>query len=105
MLRNCWLRDWMRCGGLFENEIGWTGHLQLRIGHVGQFSGTAIAAAAGVLFGVYEQQSALQFLLTVPEIVWEASFGLYLVVKGFKQAPVRPEDAGRVALATAPAVG
>jgi uncharacterized protein DUF4386 len=46
----------------------------------------AIAAATGALFGVYDRQSAPQFLLTVPEIVWEAFFGLYLVVNGFPTA-------------------
>ncbi|HVU77941.1 MAG TPA: DUF4386 domain-containing protein [Gaiellaceae bacterium] len=47
----------------------------------------AIVAAAGVLFGVYDQDSHPQLLLTLPEIVWEASFGIYLVVRGFK-API-----------------
>lgn len=44
----------------------------------------AIVAAAGVLFGVYDQQSHPQLLLTLPEILWEASLGLYLVSKGFR---------------------
>lgn len=43
----------------------------------------AVVAAGGALFGVYDQDSHPQLLLTLPEIVWEAWFGLYLVVKGF----------------------
>jgi Domain of unknown function (DUF4386) len=45
------------------------------------------AAATGVLFGVFGPDSAPKFLLTVPEIVWEASLGIYLIAKGFKSAP------------------
>jgi Domain of unknown function (DUF4386) len=44
----------------------------------------AIVAATGALFDVYDKQSVPQFILTIPEIIWEASFGIYLVVKGFK---------------------
>lgn len=67
------------------------GYLMLRSGlvprplaAVGLVGGPlAIVAAADVLFGVYAQNSHPQLLLTLPEIVWEASFGLYLVVRGF----------------------
>jgi hypothetical protein len=41
----------------------------------------------GVLFGLYEDVSGVKFLLTFPEIIWEASLGIYLTVKGFKAAP------------------
>jgi hypothetical protein len=56
----------------------------------------AIVAAAGALFDVYDQNSHPQLLLTLPEIVWEASFGIYLVAKGFKTPTLlrnRDEDA------------
>jgi hypothetical protein len=59
----------------------------------------AILAAGGVLFGVYEQQSHPQLLLTLPEIVWEAAFGIYLVVRGFARAEER------VVAAPAPVLG
>ncbi len=47
----------------------------------------AIATATAVLFGLYDQTSAISFFLTIPEILWEASIGIYLTVKGFKPAP------------------
>jgi hypothetical protein len=62
----------------------------------------AFVAATGVLFDVYEPQSPQQFLLTIPEIVWEASFGIYLVVKGFRSSPILRETEER--LAATPAV-
>jgi hypothetical protein len=43
-----------------------------------------IVAFVCVLFGAFETNSAGQFLLSVPEIVWEGAFGIYLAVKGFK---------------------
>ena len=46
------------------------------------FSGTA------VMFGVIEAGSATQTLASMPEFFWELSFGVYLIVKGFKPAPV-----------------
>jgi Domain of unknown function (DUF4386) len=44
----------------------------------------AVVAATGALFDVYDRQSTPQGILTVPEIVWEAWLGLYLVIKGFR---------------------
>jgi hypothetical protein len=48
----------------------------------------AFATATAVLFGAYDQQSAVNFLFTLPEIVWEASLGIWLVVKGFRPVPL-----------------
>jgi hypothetical protein len=45
-------------------------------------SGTA------VVLGVIEAGSAAQTLACMPEFFWELSFGLYLIVKGFKPSPV-----------------
>jgi hypothetical protein len=42
-----------------------------------------------VLFNVYDQNSAVQSVLTIPEILWEVSLGVYLVVKGFSAAGLR----------------
>ena len=64
----------------------------------------AIVAAAGFLVGLYDQNSHPQLLLTLPEIVWEASFGLYLVSKGFKAAAVARGSAQAIEPAAAPAV-
>src|SRR2546422_6873289 len=41
-----------------------------------------------VLFNVIEPGSGAQFIATVPEIFWELSLGIYLIVKGFKPSPV-----------------
>lgn len=66
----------------------------------------AVVAAAGALFGVYEQNSHPQLLLTLPEIAWEASLAVYLVAKGFKTPTPFGKLAGGTAEASAvPAVG
>lgn len=51
----------------------------------------AFASATAVLFGVYEQVSGWSFLVTFPEIVWELSLGIWLVVKGFNASAVASE--------------
>lgn len=38
-----------------------------------------------VLFGAYGQSSVPSALATLPEIIWEASLGLYLAIRGFRQ--------------------
>jgi hypothetical protein len=44
------------------------------------------ASGLAVLFGFYEQVSVLAVIAAVPEAIWEASLGIYLIVKGFKSA-------------------
>jgi hypothetical protein len=83
-----------------------SGLIPRRLAMLGLVGGPlAIAAAGGFLFGLYDQNSHPQLLLTLPEIVWEASFGIYLVVKGFKASAVRrdadPAPAAAVAAAVA----
>jgi hypothetical protein len=46
------------------------------------------------LLGVIEPGSPAQAIATAPEFAWEASLGIYLVVRGFK-APVVVPDVGR----------
>jgi uncharacterized protein DUF4386 len=46
------------------------------------------ASSTAVLFGAYEQGDGAHFLLSIPEILWEASLGIYLIVKGFKASPI-----------------
>ncbi|WP_205718339.1 DUF4386 domain-containing protein [Actinomadura sp. WMMA1423] len=53
----------------------------------------ACATATAVLFGAYEQESPVNFLFTAPEIVWEASLGIWLVTKGFRPARLIAETA------------
>jgi hypothetical protein len=45
------------------------------------------ASAIAVLFGAYEQAGA-HFLFSIPEIVFEVSITIYLIVKGFKPSPI-----------------
>ena len=40
------------------------------------------------LFGVYENGSGPSVLLALPEIVWEASLGIYAAWKGFRPSPI-----------------
>jgi hypothetical protein len=48
----------------------------------------AFVASTAVLFGAWDQASGADFILTIPEIVFEASFAIYLIVKGFRASPV-----------------
>ena len=51
--------------------------------------GGPLVALSGIaiMFDVIDRGSALQGLATIPEFIWELSFGIYLIVKGFKPAP------------------
>jgi hypothetical protein len=44
-----------------------------------------------VLFGVIELGSAAQFIATIPEILWEASLGIWRTVKGFNPSVAASE--------------
>jgi hypothetical protein len=64
------------------------------------------ASAIAVLFGAYEQTEGAHFILSLPEIAFEASITIYLLVKGFKPSPILDdtryagvgEGSGRAAL-------
>jgi hypothetical protein len=52
---------------------------------VGLIGGPLVAASGiAVMFDVIERGSAVQGVATIPEFIWELSFGIYLIVKGFK---------------------
>ena len=36
-----------------------------------------------MLFGFYDQVSVWAAIATIPEFIWELSFGIWLIVKGF----------------------
>ena len=78
--------------GLLLGYIMYTsGLLPRRLAAFGMVAGSfAIVAATGALFGVYERQSAPQMLLTFPEMIWELTFGVYLIAKGFTVARAAP---------------
>ena len=48
----------------------------------------SVVGATFVMFDAWEQTSATQFVFTIPEIIWEASLGIYLIVKGFRPSPI-----------------
>jgi branched-subunit amino acid transport protein AzlD len=74
------------------------GYLMYRSGLVprgmavlGLIGGPLVAASGiAVMFDVIERGSALQGVATIPEFIWELSFGIYLIVKGFKSSPTFP---------------
>jgi hypothetical protein len=84
-----------------------SGLVPRRMAALGLVGGPLICASGiAVLFGVIEPGSSWQAIATVPEFAWEASLGIYLMVKGFK-APVTVggDRRGRVGTgAPAPAV-
>ena len=47
-----------------------------------------VAAAIAIMFDVIERGGAVQGIATIPESIWELSFGIYLIVKGFKPSPI-----------------
>ena len=52
-----------------------------------------------VLFGVLDPGSAGLFLITAPEIAWEASLAIYLIVKGFRPSPILSGDSPALQMA------
>lgn len=64
----------------------------------------ALAGGIIVLFGGFEQPSEALFLLTALEIAWEASLGIYLVVKGFRPSALTAAEPRRAHAGPAPAV-
>jgi hypothetical protein len=46
------------------------------------------ASGTAVLFGGIGLGGAAQFVATIPEIAWELSLGIYLIVKGFKWSAI-----------------
>jgi hypothetical protein len=47
-----------------------------------------VASGTAVIFGVIEAGSTAQNLASIPEFFWELSFGIYLIVKGFKPSAI-----------------
>ena len=47
-----------------------------------------VLSGTAVILGIIDAGSTAQTLAVMPEFVWELSFGIYLIVKGFKPAPV-----------------
>jgi hypothetical protein len=63
---------------------------------VGLIGGPLVSLSGiAVLLGLYDQVSVWSGIATVPEFVWEAFLGIYLVVKGFRAAPITAEPSVR----------
>jgi len=45
-------------------------------------------SGVAIVLGAYDNGSAVNSLLSVPEIAWELSLTVYLIVKGFRPSPV-----------------
>lgn len=65
--------------------------------------GGALVCISGiaVLFEYIDAGSAAQFIMTIPEIIWELSLGIYPIVKGFKPSPVLMRYRAEAAQSTA----
>jgi hypothetical protein len=63
-----------------------SGLMPRRLALIGIIGGPlAFLGGVLVLFDVTQANSGLQVVLTIPEIIWEASVGIYLVWKGWKR--------------------
>jgi Domain of unknown function (DUF4386) len=49
-------------------------------------------AGIGVLFDLYDAGGPVQGILTIPEIIWEFSLGIYPLIWGFKSSPILEEE-------------
>ena len=66
-----------------------SGLLPRQLAVFGLIGGPLLFVAASLaLFDVHEPTDASYFLMAVPEIIWELSFGIYLIVKGFRPSPI-----------------
>jgi hypothetical protein len=75
-----------------------TGLVPRPMASIGLIGGpVAFLTGTAVLFGVLEYGAPVPFLLTVPEILWELSLGVYLTFKGFRPSPVLREEAAEPA--------
>ena len=81
--------------------LGWlmyrSGLVGQRMALVGVVGGAMLAASgAAVLLGVIPQGGAVQAIATIPEVIWEAFLGLYLLFKDFKPSPITSNYPGPV---------
>jgi hypothetical protein len=50
-----------------------------------------VLSGTAILLGVIEAGSTAHNLAVIPEFFWELSFGIYLIVKGFKPSAITPD--------------
>ena len=69
-----------------------SGLVSPQIALIGVIGGTMLAASGfAVLLGIIPQGSAVQNILTAPEIIWELFLGPWLTFKGFRALPAISE--------------
>ena len=69
-----------------------TGLVPRAMAMLGLLGGTLIVlSGTAIIFGVIEPGSPQLVLASMPEFFWELSFGIYLIVKGFKPAAITAE--------------
>jgi hypothetical protein len=62
-----------------------SGLVPRRMAMLGLIGGPLICASGiAIMFGAFDAGGAAQGIASIPEIAWEASLGIYLIVKGFK---------------------
>ena len=91
------------CVGVNGILLGWlmyrTGLMPPRLAMLGVIGGPLIfLSAIAVLFGVYEQDG-LHALFSIPEGLFELSFAIYLIVRGFRASPILDDSRYTGALA------
>ncbi len=61
-----------------------SGLVPRRLALLGLVGGPLVTASGvAILFGLYEQVSPVAAITAIPETLWEASLGIWLIVKGF----------------------
>lgn len=65
-----------------------SGMVPRRMAMLGLVGGPLIClSGAAVILGLVTPNGTVQVLASIPEFFWELSFGVYLIVRGFKQSP------------------
>ena len=77
--------DGIGTGLILGRPMSRSGLVGRRMALVGVVGGAMLATSGvAVLLGVIPQGGAVQGIATIPEIIWEAFLGLYLLFKDFK---------------------
>jgi hypothetical protein len=71
-----------------------SGLMPPRLALIGVIGGpVSVIGATFVLFGAWDQTDSIQFLFTLPEIVWELSIAVFMLWKGFRPARILDDSA------------
>jgi hypothetical protein len=69
-----------------------SGLVPRRMALLGLIGGPLVTASGiAILFGFYEQVSLVAAITAIPETLWEASLGIWLIVKGFNPSVIASE--------------